>query len=160
LRISFFSLQLPTTFDPPRATDNRPTSSFKNSGRLALFIENSTTYYRSHREDVARSNLGPGSYNIAYKWRTDDINFPHLRAVKSAPEGTSQSAITATQSTVPMSPSRICCINKARPTSGEAYERPWRVHREPKQILSPRGQQIEKEHVQEDIATVRNLPNY
>ena len=108
-------------------------------------------YYRSHREDVARSNIGPGSYNLAYRWRTDDINYPHLRAVTSAPVGMERST----------SPSRVCCLHKPRPvTPGDAYEKPWKIERSTRPDLSPRGREVERLGVRGDIETVRNLPKY
>ena len=38
-------------------------------------------FYKSLRDEVALTNLGPGSYNLAYTWRTDEHNYAHLRYV-------------------------------------------------------------------------------
>ena len=38
-------------------------------------------FYKSLRDEVALTNIGPGSYNLAYTWRTDEHNYAHLRYV-------------------------------------------------------------------------------
>ena len=68
--------------------DKKPSSPFKSSGRITQFVDNSTMFYRSNRDDVALSNMGPGSYNLAYPWRTDEHNYSHLRTIDTAPVGT------------------------------------------------------------------------
>lgn len=77
--IFIYNPQLPTFPPELKPSEKRPTSSFKTSGRTSAFIENSTMFYKSLHDEVALTNLGPGSYNLAYSWRTDEHNYAHLR---------------------------------------------------------------------------------
>ena len=78
---------LPTFPSELKPFDKKPSSPFKSAGRLTQFVDNSTMFYRSNRDDVALSNVGPGSYNLAYSWRTDEHNYSHLRTIATAPGG-------------------------------------------------------------------------
>ena len=81
LCVSIHHQQIPQFPLELKPSEKRPTSSFKTSGRASAFIENSTMFYKSLRDEVALTNLGPGSYNLAYTWRTDEHNYAHLRYV-------------------------------------------------------------------------------
>ena len=65
--------------------DKKPSSPFRSAGRITQFVDNSTMFYRSNRDDVSLSNMGPGSYNLAYSWRTDEHNYSHLLSITASP---------------------------------------------------------------------------
>ena len=134
------------TYDVPvfpaelKQFDRKPSSPFRSSGRVSQFIENSTMFYKSLRDETSLTNMGPGSYNLAYSWRTDEHNYAHLRTVSTSPGGSGSGS-----------------PHKA---SSPHYDRPWLVPKATAIPLSPRSQQAERWNTKQDLEAIRNLPDY
>ena len=145
-----------------KLSEKRPSSSFRSSGRASAFIENSTMFYKSLRDETALTNIGPGSYNLSYTWRTDDHNYAHTRAISSAPAGLGGGGLGHSSSTFGRvdspSASRMCCLHKAHPPG--QYEKPWLTQKAPLPPLSPRTRTLAKLQEIDDVAAVRGLPSY
>ena len=98
-------------------------------------------YYKSIREEISRTNIGPGSYNLEYSWRTDVNNNSHFPSVSSE--------------TGPSSPN----MRGSPKCAPGQYERPWLAEKSIPAI-GPREQQLNKIHTAEDIESVKSLPSY
>lgn len=133
------------------------TASFLSSGRHATFIENNTMFYKSRKEEASLTNIGPGLYNIAYSWRTDEHYYPH-RHISSAPQLGKVNG--QPRSTSPNF--RSCCSHKILQggTGPGHYDKPWLVKKSLILDLSPRGKSAEKMQMYDDMEAVKKLPKY
>ena len=132
--------QLPTTFDD-NASDSNASAAFLSSGRSSSLLEHSTMYYRSIREDISRTNVGPGSYNLAYSWRTDDNNHSHFPS--------------ASTETGPASPIR----GSPKSSNAGQYDRPWLVEKTAP-VLSAEELRFIEDCDADDVEAVKSLPSY
>ena len=98
-------------------------------------------YYRSIRDDIQRTNVGPGSYNLAYSWRTDDNNNHHFP---------SSSTETGSVSPIRGSP---------KSTNPGEYDRPWLLE---KTVPAPTAEELQfiKNCDADDVEAVKSLPSY
>ena len=142
-----------------RPSHKKPSSPFKSSGRVSAFIPNSTMFYKSLRDEVSLSNLGPGSYNLAYAWRTDErggtTEYAHYRTVASAPAG-----LDGLNSGSLSSLGARGGAHKAAAAGGAANDKPWLSKTKEKPPLSPRTRMAELWNARADLETVRALPDY
>jgi len=141
-----------------RPSHKKPSSPFKSSGRASAFIPNSTMFYKSLRDEVSLSNLGPGSYNLAYAWRTDErcgtTEYAHYRTVASAPAG-----LTGLDSG---SLASLRSPHQAGKTKGGGAtdDKPWLIKPKTKPLVSPRTRMAEQWNARVDLEAVRALPDY
>jgi hypothetical protein len=127
--------QLPTTFDKD-SRHRRASASFLSNGRSTALLESNATHYKSAREECAKMNIGPGSYNVGYTWRPES----------------------------PYEPSTSAIIKSDLPTRSfirdGQYERQWLVNKPVVPILTPREKQQNKTDAHTDIESVKSLPSY
>ena len=133
--IFLLPLQLPTTFDKD-SRHRRASASFLSNGRSTALLESNATHYKSAREECAKMNIGPGSYNVGYTWRPESPYEPSSSAV--------------VKSDLP---------NRSYIRDGH-YERQWLVNKPIVPILTPREKQQNKTDSHTDIESVKSLPSY
>lgn len=133
--LNVLNFQLPTTFDKD-SRHRRASASFLSNGRSTALLESDATHYKSAREECAKMNIGPGSYNVGYTWRPE------------SPYESSSSAIV--KSDVP---------SRSSSRDGQ-YEKQWLVNKSIVPVLTPREKQQNKADSCTDIESVKSLPSY
>lgn len=142
------SYNLPTLFDD-NSYDKKASASFLSSGRSSAFVSNNTTNYKSMREEIALTNLGPGSYNLAYTWRTDKHN--NRLSPTTSTELRSDSPSTSCSSPGKLSPSS---------SSTGQHERPWVADKQTIKELTARQKKLYIADTDIDIESIKSLPSY
>jgi hypothetical protein len=138
----YSNFQIPTTFDE-NSYDHKASASFLSSGRSSSFVPNSSQFFRSKREEIFRTNIGPGSYELGYSWRTDISNNEHFPSIS-----TTMGTESATQRS----------FSTTKLPAGE-YEKPWLAEKRDPPI-SQRDKHLNVINTASDIAIVKALPSY